>query len=80
MGGKSESSFKNQLLRNARKYLPFKYDRKAGHPERNFLFLSESITAVTPSGKIYVMGGMFMQTYQRYTYMLVPQMKLSKDN
>ena len=38
-------------------YLPFKYSRKEKHPERSFLFLNESITTITPDGKIYVMGG-----------------------
>ena len=56
-------SFKETVVRNAKKFLPFKYDRKLRHPERNFLFLSESITAVTPNGKIYVIGGQFFQTY-----------------
>jgi hypothetical protein len=37
--------------------LPCKYPRKEVHPERTFLFLSESITAVTPDGEIYVLGG-----------------------
>ena len=58
-----ETDFKNTVVRNAKKFLPFKYDRKLRHPERNFLFLSESITAVTPNGKIYVIGGQFFQKY-----------------
>jgi hypothetical protein len=39
--------------------LPIKYKREEGHPERTFLFLSESITAITPEGKIFVIGGIF---------------------
>ena len=54
-----EPNFKNIVVRNAKKFLPYKYDRKLRHPERNFLFLSESITAVTPNGKIFVIGGQF---------------------
>lgn len=44
------------MIDSAIEYLPNKYSRKV-HPERNFLFLNESITTVTPDGKIYVMGG-----------------------
>ena len=75
-----KDTLKKCLIKNAKKFLPFKYDRKGKHPERTFLFLSESITAVTPNGKIYVIGGQFLQSYQKYTYMLVPQLKLQKDN
>lgn len=50
---------KNRLVHNAVEYLPYRYDRKEQHPERNFLFLSEAITAVTPNGDIFVMGGQF---------------------
>jgi hypothetical protein len=39
------------------------------------LFLSESITATTPNGKIFVMGGQFQNQHKANTYYLVPQLK-----
>lgn len=54
-------------------YLPNRYSRKDIHPERNFLFLNESITTVTPDGKIYVMGGQFYNKHSNLTYnLLIP--------
>ena len=53
-------------------FLPYKYDRKMKHPERKFLFVCESITAITPNGQIFVMGGQFQHQYQKLTYSLKP--------
>ena len=39
------------------------------------MFLSESTTAVTPNGKIYVMGGQFQHKYKANTYYIVPELK-----
>ena len=62
------NAFKKTLVANAIKLLPFKYSRKIAHPERSYLFLNESVTAITQSGKIFVMGGQFDNQYQRLTY------------
>jgi len=58
------------MIDSAVEYLPNWYFRKS-HPERNFLFLNESITTVTPDGKIYVMGGQFYNKHSNLTYSLV---------
>jgi len=67
-------AFKKMLTRNVIKLLPFKYKRET-HPERTYLFLSESVTTITPNGKIYVMGGQFFNQYQKQNYMLVPRLQ-----
>ena len=38
-------------------FLPYKYNRKDLHPERSYLFAYDSVTAVTPDGKIFIIGG-----------------------
>ena len=72
--------FKKSMIKNTVQFLPYKYDRKLKHPERNFLFVCESITAMTPNGQIFVMGGLFQHQYQKLTYSLKPQLRSSKIN
>ena len=40
------------------------------HPERSFLFPSECVTAVTPDGKIFVLGGQFASSYLKNNFRL----------
>jgi hypothetical protein len=56
----SPNKFNETLLRNAQMLLPFKFDKEKMHKDRQYLFHNESITCVTPNGKIFVMGGIFV--------------------
>jgi len=45
------------LTEATKEFLPYKYNRKDLHPERSYLFAYDSVTAVTPDGKIFIIGG-----------------------
>mmetsp|Transcript_12449 Transcript_12449/g.20919 ORF Transcript_12449/g.20919 Transcript_12449/m.20919 type:complete len:467 (-) Transcript_12449:303-1703(-) len=64
-----------RLARHVVRFLPLKFERAAMHRGRSYLFMSESVTAVAPNGKIFVLGGRCEYKYSKLVYLLQPELK-----
>jgi hypothetical protein len=52
-----------------------KFDRQEIHPDRPMLIPCESTTAVTPEGKIFILGGRHKHQYLNHAYEIEPVFK-----